>query len=169
MARVIKRIEDATWYVPDIDSNREDDDPFMVLISPLSGAEMRKLEQSGMAKITKAKGQFNFMKRAQEIQERIISERVIEVKNYSIVDPKGETFSPENGKELLEAILYAPPSEAEILEDVLEALKDSSKLDEGVLGNLKPQSDSRSAETSLHGVGAVQDAKATQTETRNAQ
>ena len=101
------------------------------------------------------------MKRAQEIQERLISERVIEVKNYSIVDPKGEVFSPENGKELLQAILYAPPSEAEILEEILEALKDSSKLDEGILGNLKSQSASLSAETSPHGAGAAQDAKVT--------
>ena len=137
MARVVKRIEDSTWYVPDVEGNREDSDPFAVLLSPLSGAEMRRLEQSGMGKITKSKGQINFMKRAQEIQEKIISERVLEVKNYSIQDPDGEVFSPSNGEELIKAILFAPPSEGEILEDILEALKGSSKLDEGVLGNLK--------------------------------
>ena len=168
MARLVKRVEDATWYVPEIEGNRDDSDPFMVLLSPLSGAEMRRLEQSGMGKITKGRGQFNFMKRAQEIQEKLIKERVLEVKNYSVVDPNGSTFTPTDGTELLQAILYAPPSEAEILEDILDALKDSSRLDEGILGNLKLQSDSPQVETKLPGSGAAQDAKTSREVTASA-
>lgn len=135
MARVIKRIEDATWYVPDIADNREDPDPFMVLLSPLSGSEMRKLEQSGMANMTRNRGQVNFYKRVQDIQERIIKERVIEVKNYSVQDPEGTIFAPKNGAELLQAVLLVGASEAEVIDDIVEALKDASRLEEGLVKN----------------------------------
>ena len=135
MARVIKHIDTATWYVPDIGDNREDPEPFAVLLSPLSGAEMRKLEQAGMQNVTKGRGQVNFYKRLQDIQERIIKDRVQEVMNYSIVRPNGESFSPSNGEELLEAVLLVGASEAEVIDDIVEALKDTSKIDEGVLKN----------------------------------
>ena len=135
MARVIKHIDTATWYVPDIGENREDAEPFAVLLSPLSGAEMRKLEQAGMQNVTKGRGNVNFYKRIQDIQERIIKDRVQEVKNYSIVRSNGEIFAPTNGGEPLEAVLLVGAAEAEVIDDIVEALKDTSKLDEGVLKN----------------------------------
>ena len=135
MARVIKHIDTATWYVPDIGENREDAEPFAVLLSPLSGAEMRKLEQAGMQNVTKGRGQVNFYKRIQDIQERIIKDRVQEVKNYSIVRSNGEIFAPTNGGERVEAVLLVGAAEAEVIDDIVEALKDTSKLDEGVLKN----------------------------------
>ena len=140
MARIAKRKEDAVWYIPDIDENRDDVDPFMVLLSPLSAADMRKLEQLGLGKVTKkGTAEINFMERAQQLQERIIKERVLDVKNYSVMlqstEGKEEVFTPTNGKELLKAIMQAGASEAVILDDIVEALKDSSMLDEGTLGN----------------------------------
>jgi hypothetical protein len=137
MARLIKRIEDATWYAPDIDDNREDSEPFMVLLSPLSGAEMRKLEQAGMGNLTKNRGQVNFYKRIQAIQERILKERVVEVKNYAVQDPEGNVFAPKNGEELLQAVLAVGAAEAEVIDDIVEALKDASKLEEGLIKNSK--------------------------------
>tara|TARA_A100001391_G_scaffold199581_2_gene182802 strand:+ start:375 stop:797 length:423 start_codon:yes stop_codon:yes gene_type:complete len=140
MARIAKRKEDAVWYIPDIDENRDDVDPFMVLLSPLSAADMRKLEQFGLGKVTKkGTAEINFMERAQQLQERIIKERVLDVKNYSVMlqsaEGKEEVFTPTNGKELLKAIMQAGASEAIILDDIVEALKDTSMLDEGTLGN----------------------------------
>ena len=135
MARVVKHIDEATWYAPDIGDNRDDSDPFMVLLSPLSGAEMRKLEQAGMQSITKSRGQINVYKRIQDIQEKIIRTRVLEVKNYSICDVNGTTVTPTNGKELLEAVLLVGASEAEVIDDIVEALKDASRLDEGIRKN----------------------------------
>jgi hypothetical protein len=137
MARLIKHIEDATWYIPDVGDNREDPEPFMVLLTPLSGAQLRKLEQSGMNNLTKGRGQVNFYKRVQDIQEKIIKERISEVKNYSIVKKDGTVFAPANGAELLEAVLVVGAAEAEVIDDIVEALKDSSKLDEGVVKNSK--------------------------------
>jgi hypothetical protein len=137
MARVIKRIEDATWYAPDIGDNREDSDPFMVLLSPLSGSEMRKLEQAGMGNLTKNRGQINFYKRVQAIQERIVKERVIEVKNYAVEDKDGNVVEPKNGEELLQAVLAVGAAEAEVIDDIVEALKDASKLEEGLIKNSK--------------------------------
>ena len=137
MARVIKHIEEATWYVPDVGDNRDDPEPFMVLLTPLSGAQLRKLEQAGMQSLTKGRGQVNFYKRMQDIQEKIVSEKVTEVKNYSILKKDGTIFAPSNGAELLEAVLLVGAAEAEVIDDVVEALKDSSKLDEGVVKNSK--------------------------------
>ena len=133
MARVIKRIEDTTWYVPDIGDNRDDEDPFMVLLSPLSGSEMRKLEQAGMTNLTKNRGQVNFYKRVQDIQERIVKERVVEVKNYAVQCKDGSILEPKNGSELLEAVLLVGASEAEVIDDIVEALKDASRLEEGLV------------------------------------
>jgi len=140
MARVAKRKEDAVWYIPDIDDNREDSEPFMVLLSPLSAADMRKLEQSGLGKVTrKGSADINFMERAQQLQERIIRDRVLEVKNYSVLlsndEGKEELFTPSNGKELVKAIMSAGASEVVIFDDIVEALKDTSTLEEGILGN----------------------------------
>jgi hypothetical protein len=140
MARVAKRKEDAVWYIPDIDDNREDSEPFMVLLSPLSAADMRKLEQSGLGKVTrKGSTDINFMERAQQLQERIIRDRVLEVKNYSVLlsndEGKEELFTPSNGKELVKAIMSAGASEVVIFDDIVEALKDTSTLEEGILGN----------------------------------
>ena len=137
MARLIKHIEDATWYIPDVGDNREDPEPFMVLLTPLSGAQLRKLEQSGMNNLTKGRGQVNFYKRVQDIQEKIIKDRISEVKNYSIMKRDGTVFAPSNGAELLEAVLVVGAAEAEVIDDIVEALKDSSKLDEGVVKNSK--------------------------------
>ena len=148
MARVIKRIDDATWYVPEIDDNRTDPDPFMVLITPLSGVEMRKLERAGMGKLTRNRGEINFLKRAQDTQEKIISEKVLDVKNYSVLNPTtNEVLTPANGSDLVKAVLLAGAKEIEILDDILEAMKDASRLDEGVLENLKLQSDSSCLKT----------------------
>lgn len=149
MARVAKHREDATWYVPDIDDNRDDPEPFMVLISPLSGADMRKLEQTGLGKLTKkGTADINFMLRAQQLQERIIKERVNDVKNYAVmIEGTDQVLEPKNGAELIKAVMSAGASEAGIIDDIVEALKDSSTLSEGTLGNLKPQSDSQTAET----------------------
>jgi len=160
MARVIKRIEDATWYVPDIDDNRADPEPFMVQITPLSGIEMRRLERTGMGKITRGRGEVNFLKRAQETQEKIISEKVLDVKNYAVQNPStGEILEPSDGASLVKAILLAGAKEVEILDDILEAMKDSSRLDEGLLGNLNLQFDSVSQEIPKLGNGAAQNVK----------
>ena len=160
MARVIKRTETATWYVPDIDDNRSDPDPFKVLIVPLSGVELRRLERVGMGKITRGRTEVNFMKRAQETQEKILAEKVLEVEGYSIENPTtGDVISPTDGTSLVRAVLMAGAKEVEILDDILEAMKDASCLEEGILENLILRSDSVLAETPTPGNGAAQNAK----------
>ena len=164
MARIAKgaAAEESTWYVPNVEDNREDPEPFMVLLSPLSGTEMRKLEQSMLGKITRNRGEVNFLKRAQDVQERIIKTRVLEVKNYGVQDANtGKVFMPKDGAELLQAVLMSGASESEVIDDIIEALKDMSRLEEGLLGNLSLQSDSSQAETKPLGDGAALNAKAT--------
>ena len=164
MARIAKGAvaEESTWYVPDVEDNRDDPEPFMVLLSPLSGTEMRKLEQSMLGKITRNRGEVNFLKRAQDVQEKIIKTRVLEVKNYGVRDAvTSDVFTPKDGAELLKAVLKSGASESEIIDDIIEALKDMSRLEEGLLGNLNSQSDSSQAETKKPGSGAAPNAKAT--------
>ena len=107
----------------------------MCIRDSLSGAEMRKLEQAGMGNLTKNRGQLNFYKRVQAIQERIVKERVLEVKNYTVQDSGGNVVEPKNGAELLKAVLEVGAAEAEVIDDIVEALKDASKLEEGLIKN----------------------------------
>ena len=96
---------------------------------------MRKLEQAGMQSLTKSRGQVNVYKRIQDIQERIIRDRVLEVKNYAVAKKDGSIFEPTSGKELLEAVLLSGAAEAEVIDDIVEAMKDASRLEEGILKN----------------------------------
>jgi hypothetical protein len=88
-----------------------------------------------MQSLTKGRGQVNVYKRIQDIQERIIRDRVLEVKNYAIAKQDGSIFEPVNGKELLEAVLLSGAAEAEVIDDIVEAMKDASRLEEGILKN----------------------------------
>lgn len=151
MARQAKTIvKEPVWYVPDIEDNRADPDPFRVQISPMSGAELNELEAT-QGKFTK--GDINFIKRGQTLVERIFSNRVLKVEGYAIA---GKT--PTNGKELYQAIMgHGDESERSIVDDIVEAIKSASKLDEGLLGNLKSQSVSPPEEVQNSG-GAASDA-----------
>lgn len=155
MGRVARTImKEPAWYVPDIEDNRADPDPFRVQISPMSGAELNELEAT-QGKFTKG-ASVNFVKRGQLIVERLFSNRVHAVEGYSIA---GET--PKDGAALYRAIMtHGDESEVAIIDDIVDAVKNASKLDDGLLEKLTSQSGSQHPETRSSG-GAARDAAGT--------
>jgi len=141
VAQVIKKREDGEWYRPDIGDNRSDPEPFRVRLLPMSATDFKKYQESS-GNFTG--GKVNFNRRAWEMSDRIISERVLEVENYAVRDPDTEVVvSPKNGRQLVEALAKADPVEREsVTDDIVEALKDSSKLRDGLVGNSNSRPDS---------------------------
>lgn len=132
-----RKKEDATWYIVNFAGNRDDEeDPFAVHISPMNEPDMRKA-QGGLGRV--AGGNWNPIERAQLVRDRVIKERVLEVRGFLDVD--GNAVS--TGAQLLKACTdsRADASMDAVLEDIYQAITDVSRLSEGVRKN----SHSRSA------------------------
>ena len=161
MGRTVTRLEDAEWYVPDIEDNRADPDPFCVQLTPLSGAELTKFERV-LGKITRGR-EINAVDRAVNLRDRIIIKRVLEVRNYAVLNKKtGKVFEATDGTSLIAAVNIAGGSEVDlVLDDIVQACKNHSKLEEGILENLASQSASVSRKTETSGDGAANGADET--------
>jgi len=165
MARTIKRTqpEDRHWYVPDIDDNRSDDDPFKVLIGPADGATLRKIRSQSRTKVTKSLDAIEaFEQRESRLHYRVVSENVYDVEGYTTENAiTGEIITPKDGPSLVEAINAPgiPEGEYAILDNIYEAIVSGSVLEGGLEKKLKPPCDSSSAETSGGSSGPAQSAK----------
>jgi hypothetical protein len=144
--------DQATWYVPDIDGNREDPDPFAILISPMSGAERASLERSAVMLEPGANGETTVAAR--------VRDRVIEVRGYRVTNVHtGRVITPTTGAGLVEAIAASPATEHGLVSLIVAAIQSRSVLTEGARKNLPWLCDSGPAVTSP-GAGASQDGPA---------
>jgi hypothetical protein len=130
-----RKVQGATaervWYVPDVGDNREDPDPFMVLISAMSAADVQAMELG----LTSMRGgpKTDPMARAHQAVKDSFARHVHEVKGYEIVNLRGEAVRPSTGAELYAAILdHGPASENAVLDDVYAAVRDMSRLRAGL-------------------------------------
>lgn len=125
-----------SWYVPDIDDNKQDPDPFQVLISPLSGKDLRQLRSSLKLKATSLENDDLMQaaeRREEELKGLIVAQHVHEVKGYIAQNVStGAITEPSSGSELVECILSSHPEELAVLADIYEAILKSSKLSEDV-------------------------------------
>lgn len=125
-----------SWYVPDIDDNKQDPDPFQVLISPLSGKDLRQLRSSLKLKATSLENDDLMQaaeRREEELKGLIVAQHVHEVKGYIAQNVStGANTEPASGSELVECILSSHPEELAVLADIYEAILKSSKLSEDV-------------------------------------
>ncbi len=140
MAREAKgTIVDEAEYIPIVDNNREDPDPFGVSLLPMTAAESNELQRT-LGELTGAK--INFTERAQKAVRKIFEKRVLRVWNYSIPHIKtGERIRPQNGIGLYLAIMeHGDEKEAEIIDDIVQAVKDQSHLRAGLRETLRSQS-----------------------------
>jgi hypothetical protein len=130
---------DEVVFVPSIDDNRDDADPFTVTIKPMTAGEMLRMER-GLGEFTTTK--INFSERAQAHVKSVFEARVVRVYGYTIIHPKtGARICPRNGAELYAAIMdFGDDKEASIIDEIVSAIKDTSKLKDG----LREQSGSRS-------------------------
>lgn len=131
MARTVKFITEATWYVPNIGDNRSDPSPFRVQIVPMSYAEFMAVEWSSVPRSDN--GDDGVAGRVRHAEMSAIRKHVVAVENYSI-SINGDTYSPKNGEELAAAMDKAPASERAMVRDILGAIEDHSKLSAGALG-----------------------------------
>lgn len=149
-----------TWYTPDIDDNRSDPDPFQVLISPLSGKDMRTLRSSLKLQATSLEAEEIMQaaeRREDELRGLIVAQHVHEVRGYIAQDiTTGKITEPKTGAELVECILSAHPDELIALMDIYEAVMKASTLSEEAKKKQNSRSDSPSAETPAASPGGVQ-------------
>jgi len=145
MGRNVDLIEDWVDYTPEIDGNRDDDEPMVVELKPLSGEQMRAYGRQ----VSTRHNRVNEIVRGQKLVTRILSDRVRNVRNYQVGDDRIET-----GDQL------AKHGETVVIDEIFDALTEMSVLREGLPGKSRSRSDSSSRGTARPGNGAAVDAKA---------
>tara|TARA_R100000808_G_C2118091_1_gene130109 strand:+ start:152 stop:745 length:594 start_codon:yes stop_codon:yes gene_type:complete len=147
MARRIDVVDASlrSWYTPDIDDNRQDPDPFQVLLSPLSGKDMRQLRSSLKLKATSLENDDLMQaaeRREEELKALIVEKHVHDIRGFSAQHVgTGEIIEPKSGGELVKCILEAHPDELIVLHDIYEAIVKNSSLSEETKKKLNSQSD----------------------------
>ena len=112
--------EDVTAYTPELGDNRDKptEDQTWCEIVPMTGEEIRAYQR---AMIGVKPGSSQAMRKAEQIVQRIISERVVSITNYE--DIRGEAIT--NGAELFER------GEPAMVDELYEALSSISRLRDG--------------------------------------
>lgn len=127
MGRKKQIISDSTWYVPDIEDNRMDQDPFRVLIQPMTGREADEADRA-LGQFTKG-AKFNSVDRAVKHRDSVVSSRVLEVYGYEAPDG----HSPKDGGELCVDVRKSDGNEPDlVLDEIYQAIRDHSKLRDGL-------------------------------------
>ena len=112
---------DLVEYTPEVEGNRESDEPWFVKFAPMTAGEHRRFLKSVNMKLN---GETSANK-ALEVLERIFSKRVAEV--YNLFDIRNRPIT--TGEELFEN------GEQDQIDDIYEALTKSSKLRAGLKKN----------------------------------
>lgn len=128
MALSLKFVSTAVWYVPEIADNRTSENPFRVLLAPLSGAEYEALVLSN------AFGSDDSRSAAiVALRDRWIPEKVLKVENLELVDETGVSHSPADGADLL---AFAKKCDRETMDlllwDIVAAIQNKSHLEVGL-------------------------------------
>jgi len=158
---------ESVWYLPNVDANRTDPDPFKVLIRPLSGREKRRIEREAVSVALNGNGD-GFEKVARSSVDRAILASVEEVCGYQAMDAQKRVTEPHTAEELLEAILSGPASELEVLDDIFFAITRASALEAGLEKNFDGRSSTSSPATTAAGAqgdGTAETAEPAQQET----
>ena len=164
MARKITVIDASvrSWYTPDIDDNREDPDPFQVLLSPLSGKDMRQLRSS--LKLNSVSLESDDLmqaaeRREEELKGLVVAQHVHDVRGYVAQNVStGVITEPDNGAELVECVLSSHPDELLVLVDIYEAILKGSSLSDEAKKKQNSQSDLLYREMQEDRAGDVLDA-----------
>lgn len=112
--------EDALAYTPELDDNRDkpEDEQTWCELLPMTGEEIRAYQRT---MIGVKPGSSQAMRKAENIVQRIISERVVSISNYD--DIRGNPVT--NGAELFER------GEPAMVDELYEVLSNISKLKAG--------------------------------------
>lgn len=134
------QITDNVVYIPDIDNNRTDEDPFTVTIKPLSAGQyddLRRQQSSGSVRKRGGVGTVaSVLGLATDTRNAVVTECVVSVSGYAIELADGSTVTPTDGKGLVETITeYGDAHEDTILDDIFAAVTEQATLREGVAKN----------------------------------
>jgi hypothetical protein len=184
MARQVAAVP-STWrergvrYVPDIDTNRSDPDPFWVLLRPLTANESASIHSAEAARhlkvrfdgangatIDRAAEAAEWVAATEAAMRKAISVAVIEVHGYSGRNVEtGEVITPRNGAELVAFVEgHAWDSEREVMQDLYRAVTERSHLERALGEASAPRSGISSAEIQASN-GPAPDAAAPSTDT----
>jgi len=150
--------EDWAEYIPDFDDNREDENPVSVELRWLKPPDFKAIQRLAMAPLMRGKKDA-IVRATQALQDRVLSECVRSVRNYSL---------PGVGR-IVTGEQLAKHGESFIVDDVYNACINLSKLSEGLKKKSHLQSASSLPVMSQPGNGAARDAKATPVETPSVQ
>ena len=117
MARNIKSPGEWVTYIPEAFGNRDDDDPVSMEIHWLSGNDFRKYRRQLVMRHQHGDLKAN----AEEINAKLMSDNVRNVKNYSI-----------NGEVIKDGADLFAKGEPDIVEEVLDTLSNISRLEKGL-------------------------------------
>lgn len=137
MPLIVDQFDDWVTYVPEIGTNRLEQEPMTVEIQCMSTAEYKSVQRKWGPKL---QGK-NALSRAQRMVEKIIRERVRNVRLCFVENhTTGERFPLESGDDL---IAHAP---AALVDDIFAAITDASHLSSGLKKNSSSLSDFSAAE-----------------------
>jgi len=135
MPLIVDRFDDWAEYIPDVGDNRLEETPMSVEIRAMSTAEYKAVQRRWGPKLQGKQA----LGRAQRMVEKIIAERVRDVRHCIVVNhTTGDEVIPKTASDLLE---HAPAS---LIDDIFAAIIDASHLSAGLRKNLQRQSDSSS-------------------------
>lgn len=121
-------------YLPALDNNRKDPEPFACGITPVNYADITTLELSAAALIENNEG-MTVTEFERERDMSMVAKYVKWVENYECVDLNtGEIRKPTTGEELVTALKSTFIAEAEaVLGDLLGAIKGTKEASAGFL------------------------------------
>lgn len=137
-------VTDYDWYAPDVDDNRESEDPFMVYIRSLTGNELSAIEKKvGMLKMGK-RGKFpDLGVKTLEAARAMFALACDTSDNGRFRDRKtGKAHTNPGGTELFECLMAGDDKLKEYLDDIVLAMKDRSVMEAGVKKDYVPSSSS---------------------------
>lgn len=177
MARQVASIpsswrEQGIRYVPDVDGNRQDPDPFWVRLRPLTANESMRIHSAqamrGLRVRFDAEGKVETGGEAHDVwlaseaaKAQVIRTAILEVGGYSGRHGEtGEVIQPKTGAELMDFIeRHAWQSEAAVIEDLYRAVTDRTHL-EASLGEASASRSATSSRETLASGGRAPDAAA---------
>lgn len=123
----ITRVEEVSRYAPNVGNNRELAEPFTVLISPMSAAELRQAD-AGFGVITK--GDVNLFERYAAFRAHVFERCVREIHGLAVRRVTSAAAKIEPVTTVADLLKYGTD---EILDDVFSAIKDHSRLEAGLV------------------------------------
>ena len=135
MARTTKLMDqnvEPEWYAPDVDDNRDDEDPVGFLVTPMTARDRQKVQEAEVGTLKRRK--INLHKISQRTRDRSLKNHVHKIRNYNVEDASGKIVAIEDVGTFLKLLKDGAlgSAEEEYLDDTYNAIQDEALLEEGL-------------------------------------